>query len=80
MVNIAFHQARANMYPASSFQTCDAEDLAMIGKIALQVFLLPGNLVCNAIGARAEDDRSMIRSLINMLVWNLAIVLAIVLW
>jgi hypothetical protein len=52
----------------------------MMGKIALQVFLLPGNLVCDAIGARAEDDRSMIRSLINMLVWNLAVVLAVVLW
>ena len=49
-------------------------------KTALQVFLLPGNLVCDAIGARAEDDRSMIRSLVNMLVWNLAIVLVVVLW
>lgn len=52
----------------------------MVGKIALQVFLLPGNLVCDVIGARAEDDRQMIRMLINMLVWNLAIVLAVVLW
>ncbi len=37
----------------------------------LRVFLLPGNLVCDALGAREEDDRAMIRSLINMLVWNL---------
>ncbi len=51
-----------------------------MGKIALWVFLLPGSLVCDVIGARAEDDRSMIRSLINMLVWNLAVVLAVVLW
>lgn len=52
----------------------------MIGKTALRIFLLPGNLVCDAIGARADDDRAMIRSLINMLVWNLAVVLAVVLW
>ena len=52
----------------------------MVGKTALQVFLLPGNLVCDMIGARADDDRAMIRSLINMLVWNLAVVLAVVLW
>jgi hypothetical protein len=50
----------------------------MIGNAALRVFLLPGNLVCNALGAR-EDDRAMIRSLINMLVWNLAVVLVVVL-
>lgn len=52
----------------------------MIGTKVLRVFLLPGNLVCDLIGARAEDDRSMIRSLINMLVWNLAVVLAVLLW
>ncbi len=52
----------------------------MVGKTALRVFLLPGNLVCDAIGARTEDDRSIIRSLVNMLVWNLAVVLVVVLW
>ena len=53
---------------------------AVVGKTALRIFLLPGNMVCDAIGARADDDRAMIRSLINMLVWNLAVVLAVVLW
>ena len=52
----------------------------MVGKAALWVFLLPGNLACNAIGAREDDDRPMIRTLINMLVWNLVIVLVVVLW
>ncbi len=52
----------------------------MIGNAALRVFLLPGNLVCNALGAREDDDRAMIRSLINMLVWNLVVVLVVVLW
>lgn len=52
----------------------------MIGTAALRVFLLPGNLVCDALGARADDDRTMIRSLINMLAWNLVVVLIVVLW
>lgn len=34
-------------------------------------FLLPGNLVSNALGADESDDRGMIRTLINMLFWNL---------
>lgn len=34
-------------------------------------FLLPGNLVCNALGANESDDRGMIRTLVNMLFWNL---------
>jgi len=55
--------------------------LAMIGKALLRVFLLPGNLVGDALGAREEDDRAMIRTLVNMLVWNLVVVLAVVaLW
>jgi hypothetical protein len=52
----------------------------MVGKTALWIFLLPGHLMCDAVGARADDDQAMIRSLINMLVWNLAVVLAVVLW
>ena len=52
----------------------------MVGNAVLRVFLLPGNLVCNALGAHEEDDRTMIRSLINMLVWNLVIVLVVMLW
>jgi len=53
----------------------------MVGKAVLRVFLFPGNLVSDALGARKDDDRAMIRSLVNMLVWNLVIVLAVVaLW
>ncbi len=52
----------------------------MIGNAVLRVFLLPSNLVCDALGAREEDDRSMIRSLVNMLVWNLVVVFFVVLW
>lgn len=52
----------------------------MKGSAALRILLLPCNLVCDALGAREEDDRATIRSLINMLVWNVFIVLVVVLW
>ncbi|WP_406857070.1 hypothetical protein ABEG18_05395 [Alsobacter sp. KACC 23698] len=34
-------------------------------------FLLPGDLVSNLVGIRKADDRGMMRTLINMLFWNL---------
>ncbi len=52
----------------------------MIGTMALRVFLFPGNLVSDALGAQEDDDRAMIRSLISRLAWNLVVVLAVVLW
>ncbi len=53
----------------------------MVGKAVIRAFLFPGNLVSDALGAREDDDRAMIRSLVNMPVWNLVVVLAVVaLW
>jgi hypothetical protein len=40
----------------------------------LRVFLLPGNIFGDAVGARAQDDRTAIRVLINMLFWNAVLV------
>lgn len=34
-------------------------------------FLLPGNIMSDMLGLRAEDDRGMTRTLVNMLFWNL---------
>ncbi len=36
----------------------------------LALFLLPGNLVINAIGISVEDDGGIIRSTINMIFWS----------
>ncbi len=47
-------------------------------RVLTRVFFFPGETVCNALGARAEDDRMMIRTLVNMLAWNLVVVLAVV--
>jgi hypothetical protein len=41
------------------------------------LFLLPGNLVSDVLNVEAQDSRMMIRTLVNMLVWNLVAVLLI---
>ncbi|MDO9501700.1 MULTISPECIES: hypothetical protein [Alphaproteobacteria] len=41
------------------------------------LFLLPGNLVSDALHIQDRDSRVMLRTLVNMLVWNLVAVLAI---
>jgi len=41
------------------------------------MFLLPGDLVSDALHVEDNDSRSMLRTLVNMLVWNLVAVLAI---
>lgn len=43
-----------------------------------RIFLFPGEFVCDALHATAEDDRTMIRMLVNMLVWNLLGVLVVI--
>ena len=43
-----------------------------------RVFFFPGETVCNLLGAKADDDRMMIRTLVDMLAWNLVVVLAVV--
>ena len=49
-----------------------------MGGFVLAGFLYPGNVVCDALGLGKDDDRMMVRTLVNMLVWNLAGVLAII--
>lgn len=46
-----------------------------------KLFLLPGIFACDRAHVRAGDHQAMIRSLINMLMWSTATVLAVVaLW
>jgi hypothetical protein len=40
-----------------------------------RLFLLPGNLVVDLLHATKDDDRTMIRTLINMLFWNIIVVI-----
>ena len=42
---------------------------------AARLFLLPGNLVATLLHATEADDRMMIRTLINMLFWNVIVVI-----
>jgi len=52
--------------------------MKLIGQRALKLFFLPGDLVADLVGATAGDDRMMIRSLIDMLFWNLVVVIGAV--
>ena len=47
--------------------------------LPIRVFQFPGNVVADLLGATDGDDRMALRVLINMLVWNLAVVLVAVL-
>ena len=49
----------------------------MIGRTMPQAFLEPGHMLCDLIGAWSEDGRSMIRTLINMLVWRFGVVIVL---
>ncbi len=44
-----------------------------------RTLLFPGQMVSDLRGAGTGDDRMMIRTLVNMLVWNLLVVIAVVL-
>jgi hypothetical protein len=43
----------------------------------LRLFLLPGDLASDALGVEDADSRTMLRTLVNMLVWNVVAVLAV---
>ena len=49
-----------------------------MGNFLLAAFLFPGNVTCDMLGLRRGDDRMMVRTLINMLVWNFVGVLAVI--
>ena len=40
-----------------------------VGQALAWVFLLPGNLACDAIGVSTADNRDLVRMLVNSLVW-----------
>ena len=50
-----------------------------MGNLLLRIFFLPGNAVCSALGVTEEEDRIMLRTLVNMLVWNLVVIVGAVL-
>jgi hypothetical protein len=46
--------------------------LTSIGAVMARLFLLPGDLVCAALGLDREDKRELVRMLVNSLVWIVA--------
>lgn len=51
-----------------------------MGNAIMRVFLFPGEMVAGAVGLQKGDDRAMVRTLVNMLVWNFVGVMVVVLW
>ncbi|MCC6719116.1 MAG: hypothetical protein IT555_14635 [Acetobacteraceae bacterium] len=49
-----------------------------MGNFLLATFLYPGNAACDMLGLGQGDDRMMVRTLVNMLVWNCIAVLIVV--
>jgi hypothetical protein len=45
-----------------------------MNNVLLRLFLLPGNAVCAVLGVTGEEDRMMLRTLVNMLVWNVVVI------
>lgn len=52
----------------------------MVGNAVVRAFLLPGNVISDLLHVREEDSRVMVRTLINMLFWNLVTIVAIYAW
>jgi hypothetical protein len=48
--------------------------LAEMGSALGRLFLLPGNLACNALRVGDADNRDLVHMLGNSLVWTLAVV------
>ncbi len=45
---------------------------SLIGNVLARLFLLPGDLACDALGLGQADNRDLVRMLVNSLVWTLA--------
>lgn len=51
----------------------------MAKRVLEVVFLGPGNAVCNAVGVGQENNRDLLRMLVNSLVWTAVGTVAVVL-
>ncbi|MDA8247804.1 MAG: hypothetical protein M0Z28_01375 [Rhodospirillales bacterium] len=51
----------------------------MMGNLLLRTFFFPGELVCFAPGVTDPDGRMMLRTLVDILVWNTVVLLVAVL-
>lgn len=51
-----------------------------MGNLLLRAFFFPGNAACSALGVTDPEGRMMLRTLVNILVWNVVVIVAAVLW
>jgi hypothetical protein len=52
--------------------------LTSLGDGLARLLLLPGDLVCDALGLGRADNRDLVRMLVNSLVWALLGIVAVV--
>ncbi len=51
----------------------------MMSNLLLRTFFFPGELVCSALGVTEPEGRMMLRTLVDILVWNAVVLLLAVL-
>lgn len=51
--------------------------LASLGDGLVRLFLLPGDLACDALGLGRANNRELVRMLVNSLVWTLLGIVAV---
>jgi hypothetical protein len=53
----------------------------MKGMTMLRILMLPANAVCDAVGLTDENERGMMRMLVNMLLFSaIAVVVFLIIW
>ncbi len=50
-----------------------------MGSVLLRVFLFPGEKMCAALGVSDPESKMMLRTLVDMLFWNMVAVIIVVL-
>ncbi len=51
-----------------------------LGAALAEIFLLPGNVACDAMGLGKDDLRDLVRMLVNSLVWITVGILIMAVW
>ena len=50
------------------------------GEFILWLFIAPGDLVCDRLGVTQEQNRDLIRMLVNGLIWIMVVIIGLAVW
>lgn len=51
-----------------------------LGRLIIWIFIAPGELVANFLGVSQENNRDLVRMLINSLFWIMVAVIGLAIW